>query len=87
MTKCTISFEQFKEISNPLILLPFFDEISNNNLGSFRKELPHKFLDILICDFIRYTEHLEARTYTTMNEELKFDYLEPFHFIEIKDIE
>ena len=87
MTKCTISFEQFKEISNPLILLPFFDKISNDNLGSFRKELPHKFLDILICDFIRYTEHLEARTYTTMNEELKFDYLEPFHFIEIKDIE
>lgn len=87
MTKCTISFQQFKEISYPLILLPFLDKISNDNLGSFRKELPHKFLDILICDFIRYAEHLEARTYTTMNEELKFDYLEPFHFIEIKDIE
>lgn len=87
MTKCTISFQQFKEISYPLILLPFLDKISNDNLGSFRKELPHKFFDILICDFIRYAEHLEARTYTTMNEELKFDYLEPFHFIEIKDIE
>lgn len=87
MTKRTISLEQFEEISNLLILLSFFDEIGNDDLGSLSKEFSNKFFDILISYFIRYAEHFEASANTTMNKKLKFDYLQPFHLIKIEDIE
>lgn len=87
MPQCTVSLQQLKEIPNFLIFLPLFDEVSNNDLRSLRKEFPDELFNILIGDFIGYAKHLKAGADAAMDEELKLDDLQPLHLIEVEYVE
>lgn len=79
-----VSLEKFEKLFNFVVLLAFLDEISHCDLTILWEKLFYELLYFLIDDLVGNAEHLETCADRAINQKLKLDQLEPFHFIKVE---